>query len=302
MSTHAADTWGIPSEDFLYGYIAMSVTLMVLTLVWRLMIRARRYRHSAEHGYSAEQLTPPEVGMLTGASRALAASLAILRSADLITTDGAVLRPLGPGDETLDWYTLTVYQRLAQQALPHRRRQLAERMTVETARLRNSLADRGYLTSDSARRSIFLSTVPLKILVAVGIVRIAFGLHNDKPVEFLILAVLVTGFSIPLLGLNFDRTTSGKAARSELTTAHAYLSPRNKPAFSAYGPRLAGMSAALFAGSAMLMINPALASAAGIGADGSGSSGGSDGGGSDGGGSSCSGGGGCGGGGGGCGG
>lgn len=161
------------------------------------------------------------------------------------------------------------------------------------------MADRGYLTSDSTRRSIFLSTVPLKILVAVGIVRIAFGLHNDKPVEFLTLAVLVTGFSIPLLGLNFDRTTSGNAARSELTTAHAYLSPRNKPAFSAYGPRLAGMSAALFAGSAMLMINPALASAAGIGADGSG---GSDGGSSDGGGGSCSGGGGCGGGGGGCGG
>ena len=143
MSTHAADTWGIPSEDFLYGYIAVSATLMVLTLGWRLMIRARRHGYSTEHGYSAEQLTPPEVGMLTGESRAIAASLAILRSADLITTDGAVLRPLGPGDETLDWYTLTVYQRLAQQALPHRRRQLAERMTVETARLRNSLADRG---------------------------------------------------------------------------------------------------------------------------------------------------------------
>ena len=174
MSTHAVDTWGIPSEDFLYGYIAVSATLMVLTLGWRLMIRARRHGYSTEHGYSAEQLTPPEVGMLTGESRAIAASLAILRSADLITTDGAVLRPLGPGDETLDWYTLTVYQRLAQQALPHRRRQLAERMTVETARLRNSLADRGYLTSDSARRSIFLSTVPLKILVAVGIVRHCF--------------------------------------------------------------------------------------------------------------------------------
>ena len=297
MSTHAADTWGIPSEDFLYGYIAVSATLMVLTLGWRLMIRARRYRYSAEHGYSAEQLTPPEVGMLTGESRALAASLAILRGADLITTDGAVLRPLGPGDETLDWYTLTVYQRLAQQALPHRRWQLAERMTVETARLRNSLADRGYLTSDNARHSVLLATLPLKILVAVGIVRIAFGLHNDKPVEFLILAVLVTGFSIPLLGINFARTSSGNAARSELAKAHAYLSPRNKPAFSAYGPRLAGMSAALFAGSAILMINPALASAAGIGADGSGGSGGSDGGGG-----SCSGGGGCGGGGGGCGG
>ena len=50
MSTRAGDTWGIPSEDFLYGYTAVSVTLMVLTLVWRLMIRARRYGYSTERG------------------------------------------------------------------------------------------------------------------------------------------------------------------------------------------------------------------------------------------------------------
>lgn len=292
MNAYAADTWGIPSREFLYGYIIVAITLAILTVLWRLTLRARQVPVEF-----IDQLTPPEVGMLTGEARAIAASLAILRGAGLITIDGAVLRPLGPGDATLDWYTRTVYDKLAEQASPHRRRQLAERMTVESAQLRDSLVDKGYMTAPSTRRSIWFATLPLKILVAVGVVRIVFGVVGDKPFEFLLLAVIATGFMIPVLGLTFDRTASGNAARSALTKSHDYLAPRNNPAFSAYGPRLAGMSAALFAGSAFLMINPALASAAGIGADG-GSSGGGDGSGS-----SCGGGGGgCGGGGGGCGG
>lgn len=291
MNAHAADTWGIPSRDFLYGYIIVALTLIVLTFLWRLSLRARQVPVEF-----IDQLSPPEVGMLTDEARAITASLAILRSADLITIDGAVLRPLRPDDATLDWYTRTVYHKLAEQAVTHRRRQLAERMTVESAHLRNSLVDKGYLTAPSTRRSIQLAVLPLKILMAVAIARIVFGVVGDKPFEFLLLAVIATGFTIPVLGLTFDRTASGNAARSALTKSHGYLAPRNNPAFSAYGPRLAGMSAALFAGSAFLIINPALASAAGMGADG-GSSGGSDGSGSScgGGGSSCGGGGGCGG-------
>lgn len=100
-------------------------------------------------------------------------------------------------------------------------------------------------------RTIKLDTLPLVILAMVGVVRIIFGVARDKPIGYLAFTVAGIVVCVALLRAYDERTRAARSAVSNLSVAHPYLSPRAKPAFTSYGPRLAGVSAALFAGSAV---------------------------------------------------
>lgn len=284
------DTWGIPSDVFWKLYVLTALGLLVVAVACRIILRPE------PEAQSAYQLTPPEMGMLAGgSSRAIAASLAVLRTAGAITVTGEIHGTLPVNDPTFDRFTRAVYAKLVLTRVFGARRNLGDLLGSETSALRQSLTDRGYFTPATWSRTLTLNTVPLIVLGMIGVVRLAFGVAGGKPVVFLLVAVIGIAIAVSLLRVSDGRTRAARTAVLDSTIAHSYLAPSAKPAFAAYGPRLAGVSAALFAGSALLMIDPALASAAGITADGGGSSG-------DGGGGSGCGGGGCGGGGGGCGG
>jgi uncharacterized protein (TIGR04222 family) len=267
-------TWGIDGPTFLRWYIlaAVAAVLVPAFLTWasRANDEAARIPH--------RPLTPPEVGALSSDRAALHASLAILRTAGVLKPGGRRARALTAEERSrIDWFTRTVLERLGSgKSIPNGRRVMAS-LAVAFGQLRSPLVDMGYLTASRARAAARLRTVCVALVVAVGVVRILAGLMNGKPVLFLLFTVLVLVATIPLVRRVPRLTAAGRAELRRLTADNAYLAPRMRPAFAAYGPSKAGMSVALFGGAALLWVDPALAGAMSTGP---GSSGFSDSGGS----------------------
>jgi hypothetical protein len=71
---------------------------------------------------------------------------------------------------------------------------------------------------------------------------------------------------IPLLRIKRRRTALGDSELRRLKHENSYLSPKLRPAYTSYGPSLAGLSAALFGSGALVLIDPALAGAVAAGA------------------------------------
>lgn len=164
------DTWGIPSEVFWKLYVVTGLGLVVVAVTFRILFSPK-----SMPAVAADRLTPPQLGMLAGGpGRAIAASLAILRTAGLITVSGHILRPLPHSDVTFDPFTRAVYTKLALASASGQRNSLAHRLTSETAALRQSLVQGGFCAPASWSRSLTLNIVPLIVLALVGIVRIAF--------------------------------------------------------------------------------------------------------------------------------
>ncbi|CAG7588142.1 hypothetical protein SIM91_33520 [Rhodococcus opacus] len=99
-------TWGIPSETFLVIY----VTAAVLAVGLAVFLRSHGTAPAPTAGI---RLDPVQAGMLTSDDRAIAASLTLLRGADLISTDGTILRGWGVADNGLGSFTRAVYDELA---------------------------------------------------------------------------------------------------------------------------------------------------------------------------------------------
>ncbi|TSD50081.1 TIGR04222 domain-containing membrane protein [Rhodococcus sp. KBS0724] len=301
MSTYAADTWGIPSQTFLQWYLVAAAVAVGLSLYSRILAR----RSPTVVDAVRAPLTPPEVGALTSDYQAVLASMAILRSADMITSAGKARRELNQADKSrLDWFTRTLHERLGRGKVPLRQVRLLGRMNIALAQLRTSLINAGYLQRPQHGVAARLRTAPLVAVIGIGVVRLIFGLAGGKPVGFLLLTIIALAALIPLLRINRRLTALGESELRRLKHENSYLSPKLRPSFTSYGPSLAGLSAALFGSGALVLIDPALAGAVAAGAAYSpggaggshscGSSSSSDGG-SGGGSSSCGGGGGCGG-------
>ena len=78
------DTWGIPSQTFLQWYLVAAAVAIGLSLYSRMTAR----RSPVVVDAVRRPLTPPEIGALTSDYQAVLASMAILRSAELISTEG----------------------------------------------------------------------------------------------------------------------------------------------------------------------------------------------------------------------
>ncbi|PBC43660.1 TIGR04222 domain-containing membrane protein [Rhodococcus sp. ACPA4] len=263
MSTYAADTWGIPSQTFLQWYLVAAAVAVGLSLYSRTAAR----RSPTVVDAVRRPLTPPEVGALTSDYQAILASMAILRSADLITTAGKAARVLTKEDKgRLDWFTRTLHKRLGSGTVPLRQVRLLGRMNVALAQLRTGLIDGGYLQRPQQGVDALLRTTPLVAVIGLGVVRLIFGVAGGKPVGFLLLTIVVLAALIPLLRINRRRTALGESELRRLKHENSYLSPKLRPSFTSYGPSLAGLSAALFGSGALVLVDPALAGAVAAGA------------------------------------
>jgi len=295
------DTWGISGPDFLRVYLWALAAFAVAAILLRV---TSRLGGPAAHG----QPSPEELAYLAGGPRlAIYTSLAVLRAAHAIRADGRRISRSGAMPAGLGRLDHAIYDAAGTGGIGGRQLLRDAGVRTAVAELVLGAAERGWALGPNARFRARLGAVAVLALAGFGVVRIAAGVANDRPVGYLALLVIGTA----LLGLWFAAvprmTRAGRAALKQARRSNVHLSPRQSPAWDTYGAPGMALGVALFGTGALWSADPAFASAAGLQRYTSGSTSGYSGySGSDySGGSSCSGGGGgssCGGGGGGCGG
>jgi uncharacterized protein (TIGR04222 family) len=265
-ATLAADhhTWGISGPDFLRIFLAALVLAVVITLV----LRSRAWRWQAQRPVQrpveGADLAPVELAYLTGE-----ADHVVLVSCLRLAEAGAVEMPEDP-------YGPRPPQAVAEQARTAEVRVTGQPPTgrlhpVESATLRHLQAGRtgselqatlrespemqglhqdmlasGLLVDRTLARRLRMSGVALAAVVAVGVVRLVAGLANNRPVGFLVLA-LIGGAVALLLSLRVPRLTK-VGTRCTEDYRHRYLDVtrplmRNSPP-TAHDTALAGQSPA----------------------------------------------------------
>ncbi|HEX8629246.1 MAG TPA: TIGR04222 domain-containing membrane protein [Catenuloplanes sp.] len=294
----AGDTWGVPGPAFLIGYLLLAAAVVLLSVL------ARRRLFAGRGAPAHHQLHPQQAAHLHGGARlALYTSLGGLRAANVIGTgpDGA-LTPTGQL-----WAGVTPLDTAVFNAAGRRLR--ARSLSADTwvvnalTELRTGLESAGLAVSPAVRRAARRWSLLLAGVAALGLLRMAAGADNDKPVGYLIPIVAVLAlvavaqyFRVPAA------TRAGTAAVAALRRENHYLSPTQSPSYATYGAGSLAMGVALFGTASLYAADPAFATEAEVqrnyanDASGSAAGGGGSGGDSSGGGSSCGSGGGCGGG------
>lgn len=308
MSVLAASnvTWGITGPDFLFGYglLVLVVLLGIVVVRWRLT--------AGPSGEVPGELSerPRDVAYLNGGPElAVLSALSSMRVAGTIVAEGCGrLHASGVLSDDTDELERAIHQAAVSSI---DRRHLAGRQIVRTAldNTRQRLELAGLLLSAQQRGRIKGTGLWMVAVGALGLVRLLAGIANGAAVGYLILELLAVGIisAVPLRRTP-TRSRRGAAELKNLRAKHSELAPRMRPAWTAYGPALAGLGVGIFGASAVWASDPAfaaelkakrqaVASMATSGYVGGGACGGSGGGGSSGGGGGC--GGGCGGGGGG---
>lgn len=250
MTQHllASDTWGIPSTDFLIGYLLLSLLTVIAVLVARTSGRNPRHRIAV--------LSPVETGMLVSNGNAVVAALAQLRTAGVVDADGRFVRPVTRDDRaTLDWFVRSVADRIEKRSTS-----LVTDLEAPLRQLRAGLVRDGLLRARPSSPGPALVLLPV---IALGFVRIGAGAIGDKPVGFLIVAVVALTALFLILALRTRRLTP--AGRRELAAAqqrHSHLHPRLKPSMRTYGAAAAAYAAALFGVAGLAQLDPTLAAGA----------------------------------------
>ncbi|MGV8874224.1 MAG: TIGR04222 domain-containing membrane protein [Rhodococcus sp. (in: high G+C Gram-positive bacteria)] len=152
------DTWGISSAEFLRWYLLAAFLAVALVLLSNWLASHR----SVPASPTGRVLTPPEVGALTNDTQAVMASLAMLRGADAIDSQGRVRRTLTDTERThMDWFTRTVIERLGSGKAPLVRSRLVSNMSGSCAQLRSQLVTEGLLHGRSERGASTVRVFPI---------------------------------------------------------------------------------------------------------------------------------------------
>ena len=300
------DTWGIPGPAFLVLYGAALVAVLILSAVHR------RILFAGDRTAAVDRLGPQQIAYLNGGDRlAVYAALGGLRAAGAIAGGpGRTLHQSGPLPAGVTPLDTAIYNAAGRRI---RARDLSGDQWVGAAvqQLREGLEAQGLAVTPARRKAARAWGLAGAALILAGVARFVDGLQNDKPVGFLVPAVIIAFILTVVLMTRSRRATyaADKAMRA-LRQQYVYLAPHQSPSYATYGATGAAMGVALYGTATLYTMDPAFAaeaevqrinsaSGAGSGGDGGSSSASS--------GSSCGGGGGgggggCGGGGGGCGG
>ncbi|MFC6886349.1 TIGR04222 domain-containing membrane protein [Actinomadura yumaensis] len=252
----AGDTWGVPGPLFLWGlYVPAAIVVYVLVVLTR--------RLCAPGRDPARDLHPYEVAYLLGEGRrAVAAALTLLRAEGAIEAyDKGKIRVTGsrrdPGTPLDD----AVHRALASGGASSPG-DVADSPQVKTAldELRQGLSREGLLLSpaDHARRR--LASLPFAAVWLVAVARLVAAVRGDKPMGFLIAALIVT--SLFLLYLMVDpegRTRAGDRVAAGFRERYAHLDPARQPAWTTYGGAATALGVAVFGATALASFDPAFA-------------------------------------------
>ncbi|RAY13101.1 TIGR04222 domain-containing membrane protein [Actinomadura craniellae] len=259
------DTWGISGPAFIAGFAAAGAVLFVVTLALRFLLRRGRS--------ASRELHPYEIAYLIGgASRATAAALAGLRLMGLIASPArgrVALAPAAPAvraplDNPLDDALVAALRRKGSArvntvpAVPEVRQVLDG--------LAAGLERDGYALGSRERSALRWTVLPLLTLFAIGVARLVAGLSNDRPVLFLVIALVV--LAVVVLGLLLAPTPrasgAGRRALRDARRRGESLNPAMSPAWATYGPSGAALGVALYGGLALSSIDPDFATQAEI--------------------------------------
>ncbi|MEO3783349.1 TIGR04222 domain-containing membrane protein [Actinocorallia sp. B10E7] len=253
--TDPAPTWGISGPLFLALFAVAAVALWLLAMGLRRLAMAGRT--------PVRELHPYELAYLDGGrARVVAASLAALRLVGAVDArrNGSlrVTGSPGPASTPLDQ---AVLQAIAVGAWS---KDLVSHHLVRPHlnRLHDSLVAEGLLNGAREKKRIRLAVLPLVLLLALGALRVAAGLQNDRPVGFLLLLMAcVAGAALLLLGVP-EHTGAAKRMLREARDRYGALRPSSSPDWRSYGPEAAALSVAVFGVTALTVMDPDFASAA----------------------------------------
>lgn len=174
---------------------------------------------------------PYEVAILGGGEqRALDAALASLFARRMIE-----VRSHGPrqpatlhrAPEIIDSRLHAVEQRVLQ-AMPHDLRSLRKLFTPLAEKLRRNLESAGLMLSRGQRSQVQLITAaPLVLMMLIGVAKVFIGLERERPVAFLVIALVVSLIVLcVVLSKVARRTPAGEAAWKRM--AKPAMAPRLK--------------------------------------------------------------------------
>ncbi|MFN7562028.1 MAG: TIGR04222 domain-containing membrane protein, partial [Prosthecobacter sp.] len=292
------DVFDYRGEAFLlfygYGFAIALVASLLLARVIAGIVSTRAKNHSLSDPY--------EIALLGGgARRVLDAALAALFARKMLEIQSHGSQNPATLHRVPDVMASQMHpvEEKVLNALPQDLRSLRKRFEPVAEKLRANLEAAGWMLTNSQRSQIQLITaVPLVLMMLVGLVKVFVGMDRDKPVMFLVFALLVSLIvTVVILSKVRRRTTAGDAEWKRLarpTTAPRLTS--SPPLFADIGG-LAAMAVAVtgvqaLAGSGYESLyqtirHPQATSSSGCGSSGCGTSG-CGGGGGDSGGSGCS--------------
>jgi uncharacterized protein (TIGR04222 family) len=249
------DTWGIPGPAFLVLYFAAIAAVLILSAIHR------RVLFSGNRNAPVDRLGPQQVAYLNGGDQlAVYASLGGLRGAGAITGGpGKTLQQSGPmpaGTTPLD---SAVYNAAGRRI---RARDLTGDQWVVAAvrQLREGLEAQGLAVTPAKLKAARAWALVGALVVLAGVARLVDGLQNDKPVGFLVVAIVVAVvLTIMLLTRRRRATHAADKGLRALRQQHAYLAPHQSPSYATYGATGAAMGVALWGTATLYTMDPAFA-------------------------------------------
>src|SRR5688500_17790360 len=181
------DTWGIPGPAFLVLYFAVLVAVLIISAIHRRILFAGD-RHA-----QVGQLGPQQVAYLNGGERlAVYAALGGLRGAGAIAGGpGKTLYQSGPMPAGVTPLDNAIYNAAGRRI---RARDVNSDQWVLAAvrQLREGLEAQGLAVTPERLRAARLGWGLVgAIVVLLGVGRLVDGVQNDKPVGFLLIAVVL---------------------------------------------------------------------------------------------------------------
>jgi uncharacterized protein (TIGR04222 family) len=248
-------TWGIPGPAFLVLYFAAIAAVLILSAIHR------RVLFSGNRNAPVDRLGPQQVAYLNGGDQlAVYASLGGLRGAGAITGGpGKTLQQSGPmpaGTTPLD---SAVYNAAGRRI---RARDLTGDQWVVAAvrQLREGLEAQGLAVTPAKLKAARAWALVGALVVLAGVGRLVDGLQNDKPVGFLVVAIVVAVvLTIMLLTRRRRATHAADKGLRALRQQHAYLAPHQSPSYATYGATGAAMGVALWGTATLYTMDPAFA-------------------------------------------
>lgn len=253
-SVVAADaTWEVPWPLVLVLYVVVAVVAIGTGIVIRLRVGV------GSGPPRDEELTIPEVGMLSDPRQAVMAAVALLRTHGLVGSAGTAVRAPTPQEHNrLDPFTLTIFARLGTS------RWTIESLTSQSGwpvyHLYQHMVRLGYLLPVDFGARMRNGGLPIALVGALGIVLVPVGASGGEPVEPLVCVLLfVPAFWQAVT--RFGPTSLGRDARQRIENRYQYLDPKHSPAYEAYGSMAAAMAVAVFGAEALAGVDPGLAKA-----------------------------------------
>jgi len=273
--TVANETWGLSGPTFLVVYAALAAAVGLLLL----SMRRRLVRDGSRGAVEDVELDRYRLALLNeGDVLAVTAAATELRAHGLIRTDGEseIVRAVQASSTELQPLEKAVLAQLRISPTASAD-ELAETPAAASvlAGLRAELVERGLLLREEDRDRFRRHAVWVVALIALGIVRVAAGVANDKPVGFLVVSIGGLAFVALPWSLRAPR-----ASRSglELLAAARRRALALKGPLGPHDPRL-GLALALFGLETLWTADETFAAALGLPRAGVGGSGGGCGGG-----------------------